>query len=236
MKSRNVIKVMLFILIILIVHIAYQEVNLKKQDADWLDELDVSANTDQLIIVAVTETEAVLSFYEKDGRREWTEILSVPAVIGKNGLGKTKEGDMKTPIGRFYFTKAFGILENPGAKIDYIQVDENHFWVDDIHSNYYNQFVTTKEVEPDWNTAEHICEYEELYDYVLATSYNKEGIPGLGSAVFLHCTSEETEYTAGCVAIPKDCMHEIMKKVEEDCVLIIDTAERLNIYEADYCR
>lgn len=230
MKSQTVIKLMVFILILLIVQIIYQEIKLKNQDIKWLDELEVSTYTSQLIIVAVSKEEAVLSFYEKNEEGKWIEILSTPAVIGKNGIGKTKEGDMKTPVGEFHFTKAFGILESPEMKIDYIQVDENHYWVDDANSKYYNQFVTIKDVEPDWTSAEHICEYGELYHYVLATNYNEEGVAGLGSAVFLHCTSEKTKYTAGCVAISEEDMLQIMKRVEEKCVLIIDTVGNINNY------
>ena len=221
---------MLFILTLLIVQIVYQEINLKKQAIKWIDELEVSTDTNQLIIVVVAKEEAVLSFYEKNEEGKWEEILSTPAMIGKNGIGKAKEGDMKTPVGEYYFTKAFGILENPGAKVDYVQVNKSHYWVDDVNSKYYNQLVSTQKVERDWISAEHICEYGELYHYVLATSYNEECVAGLGSAVFLHCASEETEYTAGCVAIPEKYMLQIMKMLEKDCVLIIDRDVNLQKY------
>ena len=85
-------------------------------------------------------------------------------------------------------------------------------------------------VETDWKSAEYIFKYGEAYHYVLATSYNLERIPGKGSAVFLHCTSKEAESTAGCVAVPEIYMREIMKRVESECVLIIDDVENILEY------
>lgn len=156
---------------------------------------------------------------------EWKLMLETEALIGRNGLGKTKEGDGKTPRGVYRFTEAFGILENPGAQMEYVQVKKSHYWVDDGKSNYYNQFIDGNEVEMDWDSAEQICEFGEAYHYVLAINYNEGCIPGMGSAVFLHCTTENMESTAGCVAIPEFYMKQLVMQVEPQCVLIIDTAD-----------
>lgn len=68
--------------------------------------------------------------YQKSGSY-WTELLSCPAFVGKNGLGKTKEGDQKTPEGIFDLPVAFGIMDNPGSKIPYVKVNENLYWCGD---------------------------------------------------------------------------------------------------------
>lgn len=208
MKSRIIILLLSFILILLFVQILCRKESVEQEPH-------------QKIVVTVSEKTAVLSFYEKDSGGRWVELLQTPAVIGKNGIGKTKEGDLKTPVGTYHFIKAFGIKEDPGSRLPYVQVDENDYWIDDVNSQYYNQFVSEELVEPDWTSGEHLCEYGKLYHYVLATSYNEACIPGLGSAVFLHCASEETQYTAGCIAIDEECMKKILQMVEEDCVLII---------------
>lgn len=57
----------------------------------------------------------------------------------------------KTPRGQFSFTYAFGILPNPGTELSYTQVDDTYYWVDDVNSRYYNQFVTTKTTPKAWN-------------------------------------------------------------------------------------
>jgi len=250
MKSNILIGIMALLWLVLMANIIWQGTKGKWEinDAEKIGELEVARYTSQIIVVAVTDEGARLSLYERNGgckgekeieqiadsdevlKGSWRLVLETEALIGENGLGKTKEGDGKTPIGVFSFTEAFGILKNPGTKKKYTRVDESHYWVDDSGSKYYNQFVSLNEVVKDWESAEHIVTYEESYHYVLSTSYNVEKIPGKGSAVFLHCTSEETEATAGCIAVPEIYMKEIVKRVESQCVLIIDEMENIMMY------
>lgn len=252
MKSNFLIGLMTIIWLLLMANIIWQGTNgnWNVEDVEKIGQLEVAKFTNQVIIVSVSEDETSLCFYEKiEGEDEisveerqtkseigiginqekdkWKLVLETEAVIGRNGLGKTKEGDGKTPVGVFRFIKAFGILENPGAKMEYTRVDETHYWVDDSASKYYNQFISKNDVIQDWKSAEHLCEYGESYHYVLATSYNAERIPGRGSAVFLHCLSKESNVTAGCIAIPEVYMRTIMQRVDEDCVLIIDFRENI---------
>lgn len=230
MKSNILIGILTLIWLALMANILWQGTDGKwyVEDAEKIGQLEMAKYTDQIIVVAVSDEEERLCFYEQSD--EWQLVLETEALIGKNGLGKTKEGDGKTPRGAYLFTTAFGIMDNPGAKMKYLQVDESHYWVDDSDSKYYNQFVSTNEVVQDWKSAEHICEYGESYHYVLATSYNVEQIPGAGSAVFLHCTSETSEATVGCIAIPEIYMKEIIKRVEPQCVIIIDKVENILMY------
>lgn len=232
MKSNILIGLMTIVWLVLMANIIWQGTDGKwnVEDEAKIEQLEVAKYTNQMIIVAVSNEGATLCFYERKDSGEWKLVLETEVIIGINGLGKTKEGDGKTPIGVFRFMKAFGILENPGTKMEYIQVDKSHYWVDDSSSKYYNQFISTDLVMSDWESAEHICEYGESYDYVLAISYNSERIPGVGSAVFLHCTSDGAEATAGCIAVPEVYMKEILKRVESQCVLIIDKKDNILKY------
>ena len=149
----------------------------------------------------------------------WQEIVRTSGWIGRNGLGKQREGDGRTPVEGF-FLYGFGLKENPGTVFPYIQVDESYYLVDDPDSRYYNQLVSTREVSQDWRSAEHIVEMGAAYNYVLVTDYNKAGMPGIGSGIFLHC--EEGKPTAGCIAVPEPAMKEIMKKMQTDCRLVCE--------------
>ena len=82
---------------------------------------------------------------------------------------------------------------------------------------------------PNLDTAnsEHIIEYTRQYQYCLNISYNAEGVPGLGSAIFLHCLGPNKPYTGGCVAIPENQMKVVMQNVKPDCTVVIDTLENL---------
>ncbi len=199
---------------------------------DDIKNLKVASTTDQLMVVIPKATEvsdAYFYMYIKDEEGNWNEFINTRAYIGKNGIGKEKEGDNKTPIGLYNFTKFFGIADNPGASVPYIKANETLYWNGDSNSDRYNQMVSTDHYT-DFDTAEseHIIDYTKAYQYCMHISYNYEGIPHLGSAIFLHCFSNNP-YTAGCVAISEDNMKRILQTVNENCKIIIDELE--NVYK-----
>ena len=194
-------------------------------------EPKAAQDASQYITISVGKgSNAEFNFYEHDVDNNFKEIMQAKAYIGKKGLGKTREGDMKTPVGVFHFTEACGILPDPGSKIGYTQVDGTHYWVGDSSSSYYNKFVSTRDYD-DFNKkdSEHIIDYNLAYKYVLNISYNEDGKPGLGSAIFLHCQTKN-KFTGGCVAIPENIMREVVKRVNSDCIIIIDKAKNINNY------
>lgn len=87
----------------------------------------------------------------KDADGTWNEDLCTSGYVGYGGVGETTEWNRKTPRGQFSFTYAFGTLPNPGTELSYTQVDDTYYWVDDVNSRYYNQFVTTKTTPKAWN-------------------------------------------------------------------------------------
>lgn len=199
---------------------------------EWIKDLKQSKTADQIFVVAgVGQTTAWISMHEKDSNGNWNQIMTTPGFIGKYGLGKTREGDSKTPVGIFHFNRAFGIAPDPGCNaFDYLQVDENHYWSGDSRKGMrYNQMVDIREF-PDLNRedSEHIVDYDPHYTYALNISYNEKGKAGKGSAIFLHCFSDIKPYTGGCVAIPIDKMRFVMQNVKADCVVVIDSLKNLS--------
>ncbi len=164
----------------------------------------------------------------KDADGTWNEDLCTSGYVGSAGVGETTEWNHRTPRGQFGFTYAFGILPNPGTKLSYTQVDDTYYWVDDVNSRYYNQFVTTKTTPKAWNSAEHIIEINPAYHYVLSLDYNPNCTPGVGSAIFLHCSANRP--TGGCISVPEDQMITILKNVQPGCQIIIDSASELKNY------
>ena len=202
-----------------------------KPSPKWIASLYEAEGAEQLAIVnGSTGSNANFSFHTKDEKGNWREIISCPAYIGKKGWEKTSEGDMKTPQGVFTFTMAFGISKDPGCPMGYTQVDNTHYWVGDSESERYNQFVSTRDYN-DFNKkeSEHIIDYKQAYKYCLNISYNADGVPGEGSAIFLHCQTKN-KFTAGCVAIPEKYMREVLTYVKEGCVVIMDTEKNIRDY------
>ena len=193
-----------------------------------MGDLDIAQSVSQLIVVAAgSGSTATLSMYQKSSG-EWTQILSTSAHIGKNGIGKTAEGDGKTPTGVYYFTRAFGNNSNPGTSLSYLQVDSSYYWVDDSDSVYYNQLVSTNTVTADWSSAEHIASYPTAYAYCLALNYNASCTPGKGSAIFLHCDTGIA--TAGCIVISKSSMVTVLQNVTAGCAIVIDYSSNITNY------
>ena len=193
---------------------------------EWVTKLDAAKDAKQLFVVAGYErSTAWISMHEKDADGNWKMILSTPGFIGKEGLGKTKEGDGMTPVGTFKFNKAFGIADDPGCAIPYFKVDNDTYWSGD-NDIQYNQMVSIKDY-PDLKTddSEHIVDYQYEYQYCMNISYNEEGTPGKGSAIFLHCLGDRKPRTGGCVAIPEEQMYFVMQHVDPDCVVVIDSME-----------
>lgn len=199
-----------------------------EESPQWIKNLSVAKSANQLFVVAQVgeKSTAWISMHEKDSDGNWQQIMTTPGFIGKNGLGKTKEGDSKTPVGVFYFTKAFGIAPDPGCKISYTQVDENIYWSGD--SNFkYNQMIDIKDFPAlNKNDSEHLIDYNPQYNYCLNISYNENGTAGKGSAIFLHCFGDKKTWTGGGIEIPEEKMLFVMQNVKSDCVVIIDSLKK----------
>ena len=201
---------------------------LPQASPEWVTKLAAAQNAKQLFIVAGYEgSTAWVSMHERDTDGNWKMTASTPGYIGRAGLGKTKEGDAKTPVGTFRFNRAFGIADDPGCAIPYIKADDDTYWSGDSKISY-NQLVSLKD-HPDLNTAdsEHILDYQYQYQYCLNISYNESGTAGAGSAIFLHCLGDRKPFTGGCVAIPEEQMYFVMRHVDPGCVVVIDSMESL---------
>ena len=202
---------------------------------EWVVNLPAAQDAEQLLIVAgmgMDKTAATISMHQKDADGNWKQILATPGFVGKNGLcadADHKEGCAQTPVGIYRFNKAFGIAPDPGCAIPYIQVDENTYWSGDP-DRQYNQMVDIRDVpELVMDDSEHIVDYDYQYQYCLNISFNEDGTPGRGSAIFLHCFGPWKPWTGGCVSVPENSMRKIMQSVREDCVVVIDTFENLGV-------
>lgn len=203
------------------------------RDAAWVGGLQVAQTTSQLIIVEGTGgANARVYMYQKDASGNWNRILECNGVIGSDGIGQASEYSCKTPQGVHGIAACFGSLPNPGTKIAYTQVDSSYYWVDDINSAYYNQFVTTNDPNlTEYNfSSENILAAGRDYHYVVALDYNSQCEKGAGSAFFLHVNPGNKVDTQGCVAILENDMLQVMQNIQWDCKIVIDYSDNLGYY------
>ena len=213
-----------------------EETVIENLSPEWVRALPQAQDlgTNQMLIVAASgmdKTTCNVSMHERDEAGNWIQILSVDGYVGKNGMvfdSERKEGCGKTPIGVYHFNKAFGIADDPGCAIPYVKVTKDLYWSSDMRDGMrYNEMVSINDYpDHDKKNSEHLIDYTKAYQYCLNISFNDECTPGRGSAIFLHCTGNN-KYTAGCVAVSKDTMVKIMRCVDPECLVVIDTKANL---------
>lgn len=192
----------------------------------FIDDGEVSS----LIFVRVSAARGSrLELLERDGA-SWKTTLDVPAHIGKNGLGKSREGDGRTPRGVFKIACAFGIAEDPGAKLPYIRATDDLYCCGEGAT--YNKFIRLSE-HPHECRGERIASAGGVYRYALALDYNRDGAPNMGSAIFIHCAGRNG-YTAGCVAVEEAAMIELVRSVDASTkVCIVEDGDPLFVLLSD---
>ena len=174
-------------------------------------------------IICITQVEgsdAILKMYVRDKTQDsgWNLILATDAFIGQRGLGKSKEGDLKTPIGEFNITQAFGTKWNPGTTLKYIYVDNNTYACDE-DCKYYNQIIDAKKTKHKCK-GEHLMDYLPQYYYALCIDFNPNNIYPNGSNIFIHVKGQRA-YTAGCIAVDEQSMITILQNATKKTKVVI---------------
>ncbi len=184
----------------------------------FVANMSISRQTTQAItVVGNGGSYATLTLHTKRNGI-WTETLNCSARVGKNGITSNKrEGDGKTPTGIYSFGQAFGIASNPGISRNWLTVNSNHYWVDDVNSSYYNRLVDASQTGIQWNSAEHLVSYSTAYKYAIAINYNTACIPDAGSAIFLHCSTGGS--TVGCISVSQSNMIQILRNLQYDALI-----------------
>lgn len=142
--------------------------------------------------------------------------------VGKSGISyKKKEGDNKTPRGKFKFKYILyrkDRVPNLKTKLKKIAIRKKMGWCDDPNSKYYNQMIEL----PFKGSAEKLWIKENIYDIIIIIDYNLNPVIKFkGSAIFFHLTKNKYQGTKGCVAINKDDMKLLIEKINKKTKLQI---------------
>ena len=133
--------------------------------------------------------------------------------IGKRGIGyKKKEGDLITPIGLFKIKYILYRKDRVkiSTKLKKRVIKKNMGWCDDPKSNRYNELI---KLPYDYNH-EKLYKNENIYDIVLVLNYNMSPVKkNKGSAIFIHVAKNNFKRTEGCVAIKKQSLIKLVKKI-----------------------
>ena len=139
----------------------------------------------------------------RGGFLSWPGVR-VRAAIGKGGLTADKrEGDGATPVGTVALRELWyrpDRLEAPSTGLDCHPITPESGWSDDAADPLYNRAVPV----PHPYRHERLWRDDGLYDLIVPLGYNDDPpVPGLGSAIFLHCAGQDYGPTEGCVAVAR---------------------------------
>ena len=113
-----------------------------------------------------------------------------------------KEGDLKTPRGKFKFILLLYRKDrnhNFLCKIKKKIIKKNMGWCDDPNSKFYNRLIKIKKNLK--ISHEKLYRKDHKYDFFILIKYNyKNTIKSKGSAIFLHLTKNYLP-TKGCIAL-----------------------------------
>ena len=173
-----------------------------------------TATTRQLITVTArsrSATYATLRAYRTDGRKRILVFGPWTARVGYNGIarpGRKREGDGKTPSGRFGFSFFFGVQRKLAAfDFPFRHARSYDYWDDDPASPRYNEWVDARRHRPGANPEP--MDQVPAYDYAAVIAYNTARVPGRGSAIFLHVGTGTA--TAGCVSLPRSELIKVLR-------------------------
>ena len=149
-------------------------------------------------------------------------FITIFCSLGRNGVTRSKrEGDGKTPAGRFRVTGGYlrqDRLRRVGGAFRLKPITADMGWCDDPADANYNRPLRL----PAHARHEELLRADGLYDVVLVLDHNQSPrVRGLGSAIFFHLTRNKMDPTAGCVAISRQQMMNLLPRLSRDCVMII---------------
>lgn len=165
-------------------------------------------------------------FERRNARSQWKAVGDAfPIVVGRNGLGTSvdlnigsveavekKEGDGKAPAGLFPLTFSFG-NSDVGSRLPFTKLDEFTECVDDVDSTFYNKIVNRMQVGNfDWKSSEKMLAVGQQYDLGVFVTYNSyPAVRGNGSCIFLHIWKDANTGTAGCTAMARENLENVVK-------------------------
>jgi L,D-peptidoglycan transpeptidase YkuD (ErfK/YbiS/YcfS/YnhG family) len=146
----------------------------------------------------------------RDGLLTWPGGAA-RAAVGRAGVRADKtEGDGATPAGTYPLVSGCFRADRvaaPRSGLPMHAVSPTDAWVDDPADRNYNRRVALPypaHAEPMWLD-------DPVYDLLAVIGYNMEPVvPGAGSAIFLHIARPDFSPTAGCIAIDREVLVDLM--------------------------
>lgn len=199
-------------------------------NAQSINEFSNNLKNNNQVVFVKTNSDSTINgimfLYErKNAHKQWELKDSFNIVVGKNGLGKDvtssinlnnitpvkHEGDGKSPAGIFTLGPVFSYHKLKHIHMPFVQVDTNFYCVDDVSSDYYNTLIRQDTAQHNFNSFEYMRRQDSLYEYGVWVKYNSDPVKnGNGSCIFIHIWRNKNSGTAGCTAMSKEHVVELI--------------------------
>ena len=162
-------------------------------------------------------------FVDTKTRQLRSNDISMDCAIGKGGAlpaPDKREGDGATPLGRYPLRALYARPDRVSALATGLPLgwlSESAGWCDDPGHPDYNTHVGL----PFAASHERLWRDDGLYDLIVTLGHNDApAVPGLGSAIFLHCCKWDDaggmKPTLGCIAIPRNALLRLVARLGPD--------------------
>ena len=160
-----------------------------------------------------------------DSRRGWLTFEShvIPVALGRGGIKANKrEGDGGTPKGVFHPRRLWWRADRFPAPQTFLPrqaIRPDDAWCEDPSSRHYNRPLRLQGDRP----GDRLRRQDRLYDFIVEIDHNtRPRIAGRGSAVFLHLARDHFAPTAGCIAMTRSAMLQLLRRLGPATRIVID--------------
>ena len=126
-----------------------------------------------------------------------------------------------TPKGKYkikYILYRKDRIKKIDSKIKKIAIKKNMGWCNDSKSKNYNRLIKL----PSVYNFEKLFKNNNTYDILIVLDYNMNPtIKNKGSAIFIHIAKKNYKKTEGCIALRKNDLLKIIKKLKKNTVVKI---------------
>ena len=126
-----------------------------------------------------------------------------------------------TPKGKYkikYILYRKDRIKKIDTKIKKIAIKKNMGWCNDSKSKNYNRLIKL----PSVYNFEKLFKNNNTYDILIVLDYNMNPtIKNKGSAIFIHIAKKNYKKTEGCIALRKNDLLKIIKKLKKNTVVKI---------------
>lgn len=146
--------------------------------------------------------------------------------VGRTGVRRDKrEGDGATPAGTFPLRQVLfrpDRIAEPRCRLPVRALEPADGWCDDPEDVAYNRPVR----RPYPASHEALWRDDALYDLIVVPGHNDDPpVPGMGSAIFIHCADADRGATEGCVALARAELSAIVGLLDPASRLVVRAGE-----------